>query len=215
MSTVKVDRRVDHSHHFSSMTQEHEAGKQGTWLFMATEIMMFGGMFVGYFIYRKMFPEVWVEGGALLDWRLGALNTIVLLLSSFTMAQAVTQTMRGNNRVALLNIYVTTACAFAFMVVKYFEYSHKVHVGLFPGFGMWSYEGTAENLKLFFAFYFVMTGLHGLHILIGIGLMFWLIKRLKNNEFSKDYYIAVEGVGLYWHIVDVIWIYLFPLMYLI
>ena len=215
MSTAKIDRRVDHSHHFSSMTQEHEAGKQGIWLFMATEIMMFGGLFVGYFIYRKMFPEVWVEGGALLDWKLGALNTVVLLVSSFTMAQAVTQTMRGNNKTALINVYITTACAFIFMIVKYFEYSHKVHVGLFPGFGMWSFEGATENLRLFFSFYFVMTGLHGLHILIGIGLMFWLIKRLKNNEFSKDYYIAVEGVGLYWHIVDVIWIYLFPLMYLI
>jgi cytochrome c oxidase subunit 3 len=215
MSTAKVDRRVDHSHHFSSMTQEHEAGKQGTWLFMATEIMMFGGMFVGYFIYRKMYPEVWVEGGSLLDWKLGALNTIVLLISSFTMAQAVTETMQGNNKKALKLTIVTTLCAFTFMVVKYFEYSHKIHVGLFPGFDMWAYEGATENLRIFFSFYFIMTGLHGFHILVGIGLMFWLMKRLKNDEFSKDYYTAVEGVGLYWHIVDVIWIYLFPLMYLI
>lgn len=215
MSTVKVDRRVESSHHFSSMSAEHEAGKQGTWLFMATEIMMFGGLFVGYFVYRGLFPEVWVEGGALLDWKLGALNTIVLLISSFTMAQAVTETMKGNNKKAFKLVVVTTLCAFAFMVVKYFEYSHKMHVGLFPGFGMWSYEGNAENLKLFFAFYFMMTGLHGFHILIGIGLMFWLMKRLKNNEFNEKYYTAVEGVGLYWHIVDIIWIYLFPLMYLI
>ena len=100
MSTVKVDRRVESSHHFSSMSAEHEAGKQGTWLFMATEIMMFGGLFVGYFVYRGLFPEVWVEGGALLDWKLGALNTIVLLISSFTMAQAVTETMKGNNKKA-------------------------------------------------------------------------------------------------------------------
>lgn len=231
MSTAKVDRRVEHSHHFSSMEQEHEAGKQGVWLFMATEIMMFGGLFVGYFIYRFAFPDMYVAGGDSLDWKLGALNTLVLLISSFTMAQAVTETMKGENQKALKLVYATTACAFIFLVVKYFEYSAKLHHGLFPGFDMWNpdMKYVAEhlrssvgidqidpaNLRLFFVLYFAMTGLHGIHIVIGIGLMFWLMKRLKNNEFSPKYYTAVEGVGLYWHIVDIIWIFLFPLMYLI
>ncbi len=231
MSTAKVDRRVEHSHHFSSMEQEHEAGKQGVWLFMATEIMMFGGLFVGYFIYRFKFHDMYIAGGDSLDWTLGALNTLVLLFSSFTMAQAVTETMKGNNAKALKLVYVTTACALIFMVVKYFEYSAKIHHGLFPGFDMWNPDMEyikskvrdiallnnvdPANLRLFFVLYFAMTGLHGLHIVIGVGLMIWLMKRLKNNEFSPKYYTAVEGVGLYWHIVDIIWIFLFPLMYLI
>ena len=118
MSTVKINRKETHSHHFSSMDQEHEAGKQGVWLFMVTELMMFGGLFVGYFIYRGLHYDAWYEGGSLLDWRLGAFNTLVLLVSSFTMAQAVTDTMQGNNKKALRNVIITTACAFIFLIVK-------------------------------------------------------------------------------------------------
>jgi cytochrome c oxidase subunit 3 len=198
------------------MEQEHETGKQGVWLFMATELMMFGALFSGYAIYRMLYPEAWAEGGSLLDWRMGAFNTLVLLFSSFTMAQAVTDTMEGNNKKALRNVIITTLCAFAFMVVKYFEYSGKIHHGLFPSEGMWHPHDIAyPETRLFLVLYFVMTGLHGIHILVGIGLMFWLIKRLKKDEFSPKYYTAVEGVGLYWHIVDIIWIFLFPLMYLV
>jgi len=231
MSTASYDKKTQAAHHFDSLEQQHEASKQGVWLFMATEIMMFGGLFVGYFIYRFMYHDMYIAGGDSLNWKLGALNTLVLLLSSFTMAQAVTETMKGENKKALKLIYITVACAFAFMVVKYFEYTAKIHHGMFPGFDLWKPDMAyiAEhlrsgfsidnvdpaNLRLFFVLYFVMTGLHGLHIIIGIGLMFWIIKRLKNDEFSPKYYTAVEGVGLYWHIVDIIWIFLFPLMYLI
>jgi len=231
MSTAKVDKKVGHAHHFSSQKQEYEASKQGVWLFMATEIMMFGGLFVGYFIYRSLYPEMYTVGGDSLDWTLGALNTIVLLISSFTMAQAVTDVMEGHNRKALIKVYITTACAAVFMVVKYFEYTAKFHHGLFPGLEMWNPDLTyladhvrdqsfmtnldPSNLRLFYVLYFAMTGLHGLHIMIGIGLMIWLMKRLKRDEFSPKYFTAVEGVGLYWHIVDIIWIFLFPLMYLI
>ena len=231
MSTAKVDRRVESSHHFNSMEQEHEAGKQGVWIFMVTELMMFGGLFVGYFIYRFKYPEMYTAGGDSLNWVLGALNTLVLLISSFTMAQAVTETMKGENKKALRLVIITTVCAFIFLIVKYFEYTGKIAHGLFPGLNMWNpdmvYIGDhlresisisnidPENLRLFFVLYFAMTGLHGIHILIGVGLMFWIMKRLKNNEFGPKYYTAVEGVGLYWHIVDIIWIFLFPLMYLI
>ena len=231
MSTAKVDMRVDHSHHFDSQEHEYEACKQGVWLFMVTELMMFGGLFVGYFVYRAFFPDMYVAGGDSLDWRLGALNTLVLLISSFTMAQGVTETMKGNNKKALNYVIITTICAFAFMVVKYFEYTGKIANGLFPGEGMWNPDMayisshirdvslmenfSSDNLRLFYVLYFAMTGLHGLHIVIGIGLMFWIMKRLKNNEFGPKYFTAVEGVGIYWHIVDIIWIFLFPLMYLI
>lgn len=216
MSTAKIDRRVTHSHHFDSMDQEHETGKQGVWLFMATELMMFGALFSGYAIYRMMYPEAWVEGGSLLSWKMGAFNTLVLLLSSFTMAQAVTDTMEGNNKKAFRNVVITTLCAFAFMVVKYFEYTGKIHHGLFPSEAMFNPEAVqVPETRLFLVLYFCMTGLHGIHILVGIGLMFWLMKRLKRNDFSPKYYTAVEGIGLYWHIVDIIWIFLFPLMYLV
>lgn len=216
MSTAKIDKREGHAHHFDSQKDEYDAGKEGVWLFMVTEFMMFGGLFVGYFIYRFMYPGAWMEGGALLDWRLGALNTLVLLFSSFTMAQAVTETMNGNNKKAFRLVAITTVCAFAFMVVKYFEYTGKISHGLFPSEAMWTYDSVnGKSLRLFFTVYFCMTGLHGIHILVGIGLMFWIMKRLKNNEFSPKYYTAVEGVGLYWHVVDIIWIFLFPLMYLI
>lgn len=216
MSTGKVDRRVEHSHHFDSMDQEHDAGKQGVWLFMGTELMMFGALFAGYFVYRLKYPEAWVEGGSLLDWKLGAFNTIVLLFSSFTMAQAVTETMKGKNQKAFKYVAATLACAFIFMIVKYFEYSGKVHHGTFPGLGIWNPEAVeVAQTRLFMVFYFVMTGLHGIHIVVGIGLMLWIMKRLRKDEFGKNYYTSVEGVGLYWHIVDIIWIYLFPLMYLI
>jgi cytochrome c oxidase subunit 3 len=214
MSTASIDRKVECSHHFDSMEQEHETCKQGLWLFMATEIMMFGALFVAYTIYRMKYPEVWAYGGELLDWKLGVFNTMVLITSSWTMALAVRDTQLGNNKRAFWMVSITTICAFIFLIVKYFEYTHKIHAGLFPGLGLFTYEGAPENIRLFLTIYFGMTGLHGIHILVGIALMFWLLKRLKNDEFSPRYFITVEGVGLYWHIVDIIWIFLFPLMYL-
>lgn len=246
MSTASYERKEQAAHHFTDLDQQHNAGKEGVWIFMATEIMMFGGLFVGYFMYRYLYPQTYMAGGDSLNWYLGAFNTIVLLLSSFTMAQAVTETMQGNNKKAFKLVVFTTLCAAAFMVVKYFEYTAKIDNGMFPGFNMWDADKAVAyandhlrsgagfslanitggetlqagqvdgaSLKLFFVLYFCMTGLHGFHIMIGIGLMFWLMKRLKNDEFGPKYYTAVEGVGLYWHIVDVIWIFLFPLMYLI
>jgi len=217
MSTVKIDRKLGPSHHFPTADQEDAAGKQGVWLFLCTELMMFGGLFVGYFIYRFLYHDAWVQGGSLLSWKLGALNTLVLLISSFTMAQAVTDVMQGNNKKAYRKVVITVLCSLVFLIVKYFEYSGKIHHGLFPGLGMWNPTDiqAVPSLRMFFSLYFIMTALHGLHIIIGIGLMLWIMKRLKNDEFGPTYYTAVEGVALYWHIVDIIWIFLFPLMYLI
>ena len=233
MSTdnTKIERKDTFSHHFDSQSHEYEACKQGVWLFMVTEFMMFGGLFVGYFIYRAKYPDMYIAGGDSLNWKLGALNTLVLLISSFTMAQAVTDTMKGLNKKALRNVIITVLCAITFLVVKYFEYTAKFHHGLFPATGFWnpdmSYIAShirdtglmenfsSDNLRLFYVIYFAMTGLHGLHITIGIGLMIWIMRRLKRDEFGPKYYTAVEGVGIYWHIVDIIWIFLFPLMYLI
>lgn len=208
------NHHADHAHHFLSREHENEACKQGVWLFLSTEILMFGGLFVAYFIFRALYPEAFIEGSFHLNVAMGAGNTLVLLYSSYTMANAVNYSAKGENDKAFKNMVITIVCALLFMVVKYFEYSHKFHVGTLPG-GSYFFPGESPQLPIFYGLYFVMTGLHGLHILIGIGLITWLCIRNKRGDFSPTNYMAVDGVGLYWHIVDIIWIFLFPLMYLI
>lgn len=210
---MSTDNHADFAHHFKSREHEHETSKLGIWLFMATEILMFGGLFVAFFLFRGLYPEAWREGSALLSVGLGGLNTIVLITSSFTMALAVHYTQKGRNDVAFRHLILTIIFAVLFMVVKYFEYTHKIHEGTLPG-GSYFFAGQSQHLPLFFGTYFVMTGLHGVHILVGIGLITWIAKRSKRGDFSPTNFTAVEGVGLYWHVVDIIWIFLFPLMYL-
>ena len=215
MSTDNQKGQPHHfAHHFSSASHEHETSKQGVWVFLVTEIMMFGGLFVAYGIFRNMHPDIWHAGSKLLNVALGGLNTLVLITSSFTMALAVHYTQKGQNKKAFPQLILTFLCAATFLVVKYFEYSHKFHEGLLPG-AHFHYPEGPEHLALFFGVYFMMTGLHGIHILIGMGLMVWLMIRNRRGDFNSEYFTPVENVGLYWHIVDIIWIYLFPLLYLI
>ena len=176
---------------------------------------MFGVLFVGYMIYHHMYPEMFKYGAKALDWRLGALNTVVLLTSSLTMVLGVHYCQVNNKQKAVMNLAITIACGAIFMVVKYFEYSHKIHAGKLPG--MWFTADTHgfENLPLYFSFYFMMTGLHGIHVLAGMCLILWVLIRANRGEFNENYYTPVEGVGLFWHLVDLIWIFLFPLLYLV
>jgi len=214
MSTDNSQKGIVPAHHFDTVEQEFEAGKQGIWLFLATEILIFGGLFVAYAIFRGMYPALFHEASQFLDTNLGALNTLVLIGSSYSMAMAVHYTQKGDGHKAFNLIVVTLLLALVFLVVKYFEYTHKFHEGLLPGFNF-THPGASKETGLFFGIYFVMTGLHAIHILIGMGLMIWLLIRFKRNEFSPHYFLPVDGVGLYWHIVDIIWIFLFPLLYLI
>ena len=204
------------AHHFESAGQEESACKLGMWLFLCTEILMFGGLFVGYVIYKRMYPDIFLQGATFLDWKLGALNTVVLLISSLTMALSIYYVQKAKNAKAQLCLWLTLLCGFIFMGVKYIEYSHKLHLGLAPG-GLFSYTeaATLEGLPLYFSFYYCMTGLHGLHVLIGMLLIFWMIIRAKKKHFNPSYYTPLECVGLFWHLVDLIWIYLFPLLYLV
>jgi cytochrome c oxidase subunit III len=208
-----------HAHHYDSPEQQYSAAKQGIWLFMATEIVMFGGLFVAYLIFRNLYPEVFAEGAKLLDWRMGSLNTIVLILSSLTMALGIHYLQVGDKNKASINLLITVVCAATFMVVKYFEYSHKIHAGTLPAnFFHYTPEGggtAAPNLALFFGMYFMMTGLHGIHVVAGAVLIFWLFLRTRRGDFGPHYYTPVEGIGIFWHIVDLIWIFLFPLYYLV
>lgn len=216
MSTVKAAGQRHHAHHFDSAEHEYDSSKQGIWLFLCTEVLMFGGLFVGYAIFHHLYPELFEAGSKYLNWKLGALNTVVLLFSSLTMALGIYYCQRAEKQKAVWSLAITVLCGAIFMIVKYFEYTHKIHEGLLPG--TWFHAAQPEgitNLPLYFSFYFMMTGLHGLHVLIGMGLIVWVMIRANRGEFGPGYYTPVEGVGLFWHLIDLIWIYLFPLLYLV
>lgn len=203
------------AHHFDSADTQFDAGKMGLWLFLVTEVLLFGGLFCAFAIFRSWYYPAFVAAHHHLDKVMGGTNTIVLITSSLTMALAVraAQTNQKKKTVALL--VVTLLCAAAFLVIKYFEYAHKFHDGLLPG-RYFTYEHAQfKEEGIFFAVYFMMTGIHGVHVLIGMGLITWILLRANKGEFSSRYYAPVEGVGLYWHLVDLVWIYLFPLLYLI
>ncbi|RPI12531.1 MAG: cytochrome c oxidase subunit 3 family protein [Acidobacteriales bacterium] len=202
-------------HHFTEMEQQVETGKLGMWLFLVTELLLFGGLFAGYALMAGKHPEAFRAAHEHLNRGLGALNTVVLLVSSFTMVMAVASARENRRRRLIGFLILTLLLAGVFLGVKYFEYSHKFHEGLLPG-KYYSHPGDAvAGQFMFFSFYFMMTGLHGIHIVAGMGVMGWLLWRAMKGQFSSSYYAPVDLAGLYWHLVDIIWIYLFPLLYLI
>jgi len=171
--------KQEHAHHFNSIEHEFEAGKLGMWLFLVTEVMLFGGLFVAFFIFQGMYPEMYKEAHHHLNRVMGAINTVVLLLSSLTMALAIAFVQRDKRQLAKGMLLITLACATTFLVIKYFEYAHKFHDGLLPGKFFTNTEFHAPNAALFFSLYFVMTGLHGLHVLIGMGCIGWIYWRYR------------------------------------
>lgn len=203
------------AHHFDSGEAEFEASKQGLWVFLITEVLFFSGLFVAYFILKFLYPEMVLQAHHALDWRMGAINTVVLICSSLTMALGVRAAAEGKNAKCAKLLTATFLLACCFLVVKFFEYQHKFHDGLLPGMHFLNPEYPLARTPLFFSVYFVMTGVHGIHVIGGMGVIAWLIKRALNNEFAPSYYTPVECVGLYWHFVDLVWIYLFPLLYLV
>ncbi len=292
------------AHHFDTPQQQFTSGKIGMWAFLVTEILMFSGLFLLYAVYRANHYDMFVVGSAFLDTNLGALNTVVLLLSSFTMAWAVRTAQLGKRNATVVLLALTLLGAAGFMGIKYMEYSHKLHLGVGPGnffdpsdevilpepepSGIIEEEPTRElrevaqaaesnsdsdpaaieeeprttlpqphraepgisaearyhsfaeythttahasthgehhvpqfrrerlmSARPFFSIYFGMTGLHGIHVLVGMGLITWLLIRAARGTFGPQYYTPVDFVGLYWHLVDLIWIFLFPLLYLI
>ena len=202
-------------HHFATHEQQLDASKIGMWLFLATEILLFGGLFVGFALAQGAHPLAFVEAHHHLDKTLGALNTVVLLFSSFTMVMAVHYAKVNERKKSMGALVFTLLCAAAFLVVKYFEYAHKFHDGLLPGMFYKHVGDAVPNQFIFFSFYFMMTGLHGIHILGGMIAITYILFRTNRGDFSSVYYGPVDLVGLYWHLVDLIWIYLFPLLYLI
>jgi cytochrome c oxidase subunit 3 len=202
-------------HHFSSAYAEFDASKFGMWLFLVTEILLFGGLFCAYAIFRGLYPETFHEAHLELNKTLGALNTVVLLFSSLTMALAVGYAQRNQRKKSALMLVITLLCALTFLGVKFIEYSHKFHEGLLTA-GFYKFDGIhAQNPGIFFSLYFMMTGLHGIHVLIGMSIITWVLIRTRRGDFNDKYFTPVELTGLYWHLVDLIWIFLFPLLYLI
>lgn len=203
------------AHHFDSMTQQREAVTFGMWLFLVTEAMFFGGVFAGYTVYYLYYPKMFHLMSNQLDVKLGAINTAVLLTSSLTMALAVNAAQRGNRKKLVALLASTLVLSLVFLVIKFFEYRHKFHTGMVPGTGFHFMNPFGDRAQMFMSFYFAATGIHGIHVIIGaffIGLFTW---RAHKGCYPSENYQPVEILGLYWHFVDLVWIYVFPLFYLI
>ena len=203
------------AHHFETAQQQFDSAKFGMWLFIAQEVLFFSGLFLAYAVFRYFYPETFLNAHEHLDVSMGALNTVILLTSSLTMALGVRAAQTGHSKQLSIYLVLTFLLATGFLVVKYFEYTHKFHLGIFPG-KFYSFEGLKDaQAHIFFGIYFVLTGLHGLHVLVGMGLIFWIWLKSLKKEFHPGNFVLVENIGLYWHLVDMIWIFLFPLLYLV
>jgi cytochrome c oxidase subunit 3 len=246
------------AHHFDSLQQQYYSAKLGMWIFLLTEILFFGGLFCAYAVYRANRPEAFADGHHFLDKPLGAINTVVLIFSSLTMALAVRSAQLGRRGALVGLLGVTALCGVAFLCVKAFEYKQKWDHQLVPGQARIQYffsdERTAkggstapgkrfepdreyvrehleaagygslteeqldrrvDNLRSFVGIYFTLTGLHALHVAVGVGVILWLLIGAIRGRYGRRNFTRVDLVGLYWHLVDMIWIYLFPLLYLI
>ena len=211
-------------HHFYSMGQQLEASILGMWVFLVTEVMFFGGLFMAYLVYRHSYPLAWEESSHMLNVYLGGLNTLVSICSSLTMVLAVRAAQLGSRRGLLANLIFTMMLGSTFLVVKYFEYKEKFEHHLVPGphfdphhvvNGVLTPIALPHGSQIFFSLYFIMTGIHAAHMVVGIALMSIIFIMAFRRKFSPSYYFPVEISGLYWHFVDIVWIFLFPLLYLL
>lgn len=203
------------AHHFADAAQQRDAAKLGMWIFLLTEVLLFGGLFCAYTIFRTWNPEMFYNAHKALNMTLGAINTIVLITSSVTMALAIRSMQLGRRKATMALLVSTLFLAGVFLVIKYFEYHHKFELGQLPG-KFYHYTGIpGTNPHIFFSIYFLMTGLHGLHVIGGMTVISIMLYRTSRGDFSPQYYTPIELTGLYWHLVDLIWIFLFPLLYLV
>ena len=209
------------AHHFVDADQQLDSAKMGMWIFLVTEILFFGGLFLAYIVYRAWYPELYSAASDQLDTLMGSINTIVLIGSSVSVAFAIRAAQTDQKKKIIINLAITLILATTFMVIKYFEYMAKFEHGVYPG-GLFDphgahYEHLAQipYVPQFFSIYFVMTGIHGAHVLIGMAVIGWVAVRAWQGAYSHEYYTPVELTGLYWHLVDIVWIFLFPMLYLI
>jgi len=197
-----------HSEHIES-----ETGKLGMWIFLFTELFLFGGLFLVYAVFRAKYSNDFHTAAAELDTFIGTLNTVFLLISSMTVAMSITAVQKNQKNLAIFLITITVILAGLFMLNKYFEWSHKFEYKIYPGSEV--LKNLPQGELLFFGLYYMMTGLHALHVLIGMILLTINIFKIRIGTVSQSHYLHLENSGLYWHLVDLIWIFLFPLLYLI
>jgi cytochrome c oxidase subunit 3 len=201
--------------HFRDLPQQHEASSLGMWVFLVTEIMFFGGMFLAYTVNRSAYPAAFAEASRELNVQLGAINTAVLICSSLTMALAVHCAQTGKRRGIIAYLIATMALGGVFLGIKAIEYAEKFAHHLVPGPHFIFPGPYAAQAQLYFSLYFAMTGTHALHMIIGEGILAVLLVEAIKGRYTPQYSTPVEMTGLYWHFVDIVWIYLFPLLYLI
>jgi len=210
---------MEPEHHFNSFAQQRDSANLGMWLFLVTEVLFFGGLFTGYTVMRSRYPQAFAAGSHDLEIVLGTINTAVLICSSLTMALAVRSAQLGKKRLIQLFIVLTMVLGLAFLGIKGYEYHHAWAEHHLPG-PEYSFNGAsntnfAHHTELFFWFYFGMTGLHAFHMVVGEFVLLFVFIMAGRGKYSPKNYNFVEGMGLYWHFVDIIWIFLFPLLYLI
>ena len=203
------------AHQFGDAQQQSVASTLGMWVFLITEVMFFGGLFAGFFVYVVAYTPAFAQGSKHLDLALGSINTVVLIGSSATMAFAVRNAQLGRRTQLLLFLVLTMALGLLFLGIKAVEYTHKFHERLVPGPLFRVENPVSQHVQLFFSFYFAMTGMHALHMVVGIGILLYLFIQASRGRYSTSYFTPVEVSGLYWHFVDVVWIFLFPTLYLV
>ena len=223
-AVAHVDDGHDHAdgadrflqHHFQDLEVQSQAARLGMWLFLSTEILLFGGLFVGYALFRAVYPEGFHAASHHLSAELGLVDTFILITSSFTMAMAIYFVQQGKKNVAVALLLVTIAFGFGFLLVHGYEYYEDITAGALPG-KFFRVEELADKhgASMFFTLYFLMTGLHSLHVLIGAALLSVLTYFTWRGDYSARYMNPLENGGLYWHLIDLIWIFLYPLLYLI
>jgi cytochrome c oxidase subunit 3 len=215
-----AERHPAFAHHFESLENQKDSASFGMWVFIAQEVMFFGGLFLAYAVYRLLYPHAFAAGSHHLNVTMGAINTVVLICSSLTMAMAVHAAALGKRRQIVAYVVGTILLGTLFLGIKTVEYHEKFEARLVPGSSFSAAElhlegAQARQVQIYYSLYFGMTGLHALHMVIGIPILAWIAVKANRGHFGPQYYTPVELTGLYWHFVDIIWIFLFPLLYLI
>jgi cytochrome c oxidase subunit 3 len=203
------------AHHFESLEKQAHAARLGMWLFLATEVLLFTALFAAYGVYRYLYSASFAEASRHIETWIGLTNTVVLVTSSFTVATGLHFATKGKGRLTAIFFGISVLLALVFLGFKYVEYSHHFAEGQLPG-RFYTYEGVrGAGASLFFTLYVLITGLHGIHVIVGMTVLAVVGIRAGRGAFTAEYHVPVELAGLYWHLVDLIWIFVFPLIYLI
>ncbi len=205
MTTTSMAAHIEH--------RDDTGSKMGLWLFLFSELILFGGMFIVYAVYRFKHPDEFRLAAADLDVFVGTMNTMILLTSSLTVAMAITAVRRGQKKLSIILVSATLVMATLFLVNKYFEWAHKISIGIYPQSP--ALTSKPPGVILYFGLYYVMTGLHALHVIVGMGVLAVMLYFIVKGTINRESYVRLEDGALYWHLVDIIWIFLFPLFYLI